>query len=249
MAEIAVITHHRDQLFRSKSLGQNSSGYMLGPILVELAQRGHAINVINGFPGENVTCDVAIMPVDLTRVPREYTDLGRSFPLCLNVRATDISKRVVSGLLVDRATDWTGPVIVKSNMNYQGIPELSLNRLAQAEKASEPFPGIRDAAGYKVFANVTEVPAVSWGDENLVVEKFMPEKLKDGFGVRFWTFLGNEERCDRCVSSTEFVKAAGVIRLEPSPVPARLREIREHMGSTTARSISSCGTVRRSCSM
>jgi len=82
-----------------------TSLYMLYDILVELQRRGHVVRVAKGVSGERG--DAAILHVNSTVVADEYLDYGRSFPLCLNLAASDISKRKVSGArFVPGATCW-----------------------------------------------------------------------------------------------------------------------------------------------
>jgi hypothetical protein len=231
VAAIVVITHHDDvPVFTSETEDGLVSPYMLGPIIVELARRGHRVTIAKGVPSQTVAADLAILHVDFTLVPPEYLAFAASFPICLNGKVGTIAKRAVADGLVRQDTDWAGAVIVKTDLNYRGGPELRANRLAELANRPAPFPNVITLAEYPTFANVASVPAACWLNDGLVVQKFLPERLADGFGIRFWTFLGHEERCDLCVSSSALVKAATTIRLEPSPVPKQLRALRQRLG-------------------
>jgi hypothetical protein len=231
VAAIVVITHHADvPVFTSKPEDGLVSPYMLGPIIVELARRGHRVTLAKGVPAQNVAGDLAILHVDFTIVPPDYLEFAASFPRCLNGRVGSIAKRAVADGLVQQDTDWVGAVIVKTDLNCRGAPELRANQLAELTNLPVPFPNVTVLSEYLTFASAAAVPGAYWLNDGLVVQKFLPERLDDGFGVRFWTFLGDVERCDVCVSSSAMVKAATTIRLQPSPVPKHLRALRKRLG-------------------
>jgi hypothetical protein len=77
---------------------------------------------------------------------------------------------------------------------------------------------------------VDEVPPEAFGDQNLVVEKFLPEIDPDGYATRFWVFCGDGERCTRYVSTDQLVKGANVVRKESVSVPEELRRRRIELG-------------------
>ncbi len=118
---IVVITHAQDHLFRKTGERGMASDYLLGPIVGELGgPLGHKVTVHRGLPDKPIPADLAIMHVDLTRVPDDYVAFGATFPHCINLRAADISKRAVSDALLGPDEAWDGPVIVKSNWNFGG---------------------------------------------------------------------------------------------------------------------------------
>jgi hypothetical protein len=73
--------------------------FMLFGILAELRRRGHSAEVISGV-SDRIEADAAVLHVDATIVPPEYLDFAGRFPFCLNIGATDISKRRVSSAIV-----------------------------------------------------------------------------------------------------------------------------------------------------
>jgi hypothetical protein len=231
VAAIVVITHHYDvPMYISKTEDGLKSVYMMGPIIVELARRGHQVTIARGVPAQAIAADLAILHVDLTSVPTEYLEFAASFPICLNAQVGTIAKRTVANGLVRQNTNWAGSVIVKTDLNYRGVPETRANTIAGQQNLPAPFPNAVSLSDYPTFASAAAVPAAYWLNDGLVVQKFLPERLADGFGIRFWTFLGHVERCDLCVSSTPSVKAATTIRLEPSRVPKPLRDLRKRLG-------------------
>ncbi|AZO08524.1 MULTISPECIES: hypothetical protein [unclassified Mesorhizobium] len=230
MARIIVITHEHDQFLGKRDiLLRRGSPYLLFDILGQLKSRGHSIRIQQGLSKRH-DADIAVLHVDATTTSADYLDYAGSFPFCLNVGAADISKRKISGALVSSGEVWQGPVIVKSNLNNQGIPETLLNRRAKRAGKSPPFPDVPVQRAYEVYASLGEVPDGIFGRDDLVVEKFIPEKEHDGFAARFWVFCGEHERCTRYVSPNSLVKASETIRREPVPVPDEMRERRRELG-------------------
>lgn len=227
---IAVITHAQDELFHRRASGKVVSDYMLGPVLQQAAAMGHRITVCRGRPPRPVEADLAIMHVDLTAVPPDYLEFGRTFPLCVNLEAADISKRSIGDAGLADGDAWPGPVIVKSDFNYRAIPELRLNAAAQAAGRPVPYPGLRDSYDYSVYTSLEDVPPAAKADPTLVVERFMPERTESGYAVRFWTFSGEAERCSRVFSNEPVVKSDNQTGFEFVEVPDRLREIRAELG-------------------
>jgi hypothetical protein len=223
VARIVVVTHEHDR-FQSRRdiLLRRASPYLLFDVLEELKRRGHAVRVQCG-PAKAHNADIALLHVDATITPADYLDYARSFPFCLNVETADISKRRVSGALVKENDAWQGPVIVKSNLNNRGIPETFLNRRSERARKPPPFPDTPILQPYEVYGSVGDVPDDILEHDDLVVEKFIPERESDGFAVRFWVFCGERERCTRYVSPNSLVKASETIRREPVPVPDEMR--------------------------
>ncbi|MBZ9796000.1 hypothetical protein [Mesorhizobium sp. ES1-4] len=230
MARVAVITHEYDR-FQSRRgvLLRQDSPYMLFDVLAELKRRGHSVRILRG-PTTRHDADVAVLHVDATVTPDDYVEYARGFPFCLNLGAADISKRRISGAVLEEGDDWSGPVIVKSNLNHWGTPEQQFNRQAERAGKTAPFPGARIFDQYQVHASLAEVPPEMLTRTDLVVEKFIPEMEPDGFAARFWIFCGDRERCTRYVSPQRLVKGDDTIRREPVPVPEELRVLRQRLG-------------------
>ena len=67
--------------------------------------------------------DLVLLHVNLSVVPDEYLELASRYPIVVNGKAKDIRKSTYSTLRVTRDDPYAGPVIVKSNLNYAGVPE------------------------------------------------------------------------------------------------------------------------------
>ncbi|WP_246677549.1 hypothetical protein [Mesorhizobium sp. B2-3-12] len=230
VARVIVITHEHDRFLGKRNLMlRRGSSYLLFDILQDLKRRGHSVRIQHGL-SKTYSADIAVLHVDATTTPADYLAYARGFPFCLNVGAADISKTRISGALLSEDDAWQGPVIVKSNLNNQGIPERLLNRRSKRAGKSPPFPNLPALRPYEVHESLGELPDGIFERDDLVVEKFIPEREPDGFAARFWVFCGERERCTRYVSPNSLVKASKTIRREPVPVPDEMRERRRELG-------------------
>src|SRR5215831_5343530 len=86
---------------------------------------GFTVQVVQGVKHQ-ARADLVIPHVDLTVTPKEYRDFFLAYPHVINRRVVDISKSRVSANLVRKNDGYTGPVIVKTERNYGGLPEQRL---------------------------------------------------------------------------------------------------------------------------
>lgn len=191
-------------------------------------ESGH--RVLEHFGTENPPeADVAFLHVDLTIVPEEYRLLGARYRRVINGSVMNISKSSFSQHLVTRDSDWGGPVIVKTDANYFGRPELIVQTLAQRTGAANATSAGPVLPHYPVFAAPSAVPAIVWQTPGLIVEKFLPEQDAHGYYMRNWTFLGNRERNIRNRSQNRIIKRDNVVEREEVPVPDEIRVWREKL--------------------
>lgn len=229
MASIVVLAHQYDRLAKRRFFGDSSRNYLLMMVLDELRRRGHAYRIVHG-PDRRAKGDVALLHVDTTVVEPAYLDCAAGFARCLNGGVGDISKRAISQAVVSPGDGWEGAVIVKSNLNCAGFPEQRVNRRARRSGARPPFPAARVTPEYKVYEHSSLAPASAFDDPHLLVERFMPESVDDGFGMRHWIFCGDYDFCGLFVSKERLVKGSGIFRSEPAPVPEDLRALRRKLG-------------------
>lgn len=227
---IVVITHEFDQFQKRRwSLGPMKGYYMLFDVLGHLCRRGYEVEVLKGVahqpPG-----DVGVLHVDATYTTQDYVDYARTFPFCLNLATTDISKRAISGALLAPGEAWEGAVMVKSNLNNRGLPEAKANARAMDAGRPRPYAAPDTPRRYEIYGDIGQVPDDLFQRTDLVIEKFMPEVEPDGYAARFWSFCGEAERCTRYVSPHPLVKAEDTIRSEKVPVPDEIRALRERLG-------------------
>lgn len=191
-------------------------------------------------PGQRIDADGAILHVDATRRGPAYDALLGHYPLVINGRVRDISKRRISGQLVTRASAFGGPVIVKTDNNCFDQPDSRVRRAGSlmtrvharlADRLRPLRTRIRRSGSYPVYASVRDVPRTVWRDRDLVVEQFLPERQGDLYCLRTWVFFGARERVSLSVSADPVVKRANTIRSEfIAGVPDAIREARRRLG-------------------
>ncbi len=205
--------------------------------LVEVWRReGINIRVISTPFDRNA--DIGFMHVDLTHLPMEYRSFATKYVYCINGNIFDISKTTYSLNLVQRTSNWEGPVVVKTNLNYGGLPELNLRyrqpggRLVKKLIKYNPwhYTNRFKSTSYPIFKNKKEAPEWTWRNRELIVERFVPEMVGNLYAIRYWIFLGDCEYVVRFCSPDPIVKAHNAVRREVlSEVPETLRKKREEL--------------------
>jgi len=186
--------------------------------------------------------DVLFLHVDRTVVPDEFLQLASRYPVAVNGRARDISRRLYSTARLSESDGYAGPVIVKTNANYGGMPEdRPVSRFAGFARLffrKEHAAARRQAASwrrltalnprhYPIFESIDRVPAGVWKNEHLIVEKFLPEQEGDLHYVRYWTFFGDAGITGRHGSVCPIVKFDNSEASDiPVDVPQELRRVR-----------------------
>jgi hypothetical protein len=221
MARIAIITHKYDKFVRRS--------YLLSRILAEVEQAGVSVELTHGTK-RFVAADLAILHVDATVVDPDYTALARRYPRTINLGIRNIGKSLISGAALTSNDAWDGPVIVKTQLNARGAPELYHNQVAALRGKPLPHPDVTELPNYVVFDHRREVPSHIWQDPKLAVEKFMPERDPSGFALRTWCFMGSQETSSRCVAAEPVVKGSAVISRELVPLPDEMRALRARLG-------------------
>ncbi len=227
---IAVITHEKDTRLRTWLDGlvlRSKPVYQIDPIL--LAARLKGLRWFYTDPGQPFrNADAAVLHVDLSLIPQAYLDLAARYRVTINGKVADIRKRHVSCNLVDRTASWTGPVLVKSDLNSNGRPEVSLaRRIATAtghtlQKSAAPE--------YQLFDSISDVPVPIWDDASRVVERYLPERRGPNNVMRVWNFMGDYERCNWYASPETIIKGRNIVEFGPSEVPDALRAHRKRLG-------------------
>jgi hypothetical protein len=224
MIRIVIITHVYDGFRERNFLLRSLAGHWL--------DAGHDVHLTQGLDNWP-DGDLAIMHVDLSVVPAAYSEAAKRYPAVVNGAAVDVRKRLVSRNLVTRDDGWTGPVIVKTDLNYSGISEkLAAECFRRDGKPADlpPGPIVSTTRPYPILASASAVPADVWDNPGFVVERFLPEMDERGYCVRAWVFCGDRERCTRYRGTHPIVKSATIVAHEPAPVPDELRAERSRLG-------------------
>ena len=226
---IAIITHPLDVRLPSairRVFRKHKPTYMIEGMVTHLRKLGHTVFYIS--PGDRFRrADAALVHVDQTRLGPEFGSLIARYPVVINGKVLDISKSFISRNLLTRDSDWSGPVMVKSELNARGAPEHHHARKL-APKHAKPW---LIAPDYQIFADKSQVSDGIWTNRNLIVEKYLPEKQGDLFVLRIWTFMGSFERCNAYTTPEAIAKGKNVVGSFPCAVPDEIRAERLRIGS------------------
>jgi hypothetical protein len=218
--------------------------YLLGLLAKEWEKRGIRVMTLHDLES-SVSADVCLVHVDLSVVPSRYTEVASRYPHAINLHITDIRRSSYSRNRVMRGDGYEGPIIVKSSLNSAGAPERRgrperrlrsvwerFNReLTRRAPASLPFqqPSITSKQHYRIFPKRRMLP-VGWLDrDDIVVERFRPERHGDSFVLREWYFLGDREHYS-CEISKDPVFTWGIHCPElVAPPPEAIRQLRSEL--------------------
>jgi len=247
--KIVIIQHKNDS-------GEDGGGYFVELIAKCWREWGHEVEFIHHL-NHCYVADVAILHVNLSVVPADYLAYAKRFPVTLNGKLGDIRKRKVSAHLVEQNTLYGGPVLIKTDLNYAGLPEKKLLEQAlprmrtfgnyvrffsrkslKVWRRFFPRKNVRENMAissyrgtFRILASKDLVPSHLWGNRDWVVEKFLPEVEGGRFVIRHAYFLG-----DRCIgfknsSRDPIIKdEAEDGRSESMVVDEQICRMREQMG-------------------
>jgi hypothetical protein len=228
---IAILMHERDN-------DRIARRYVVSLLAEHWREDGHEVVFLYGT-GRSVAADLVLVHVDLSVVPDSYLAFANRYPVVLNGRIRDIRKSgFAADLVVQDGDGYEGPVIVKSELNYGGLPErrrIAGGRLTRAwqgllTRAGVPWPPpwMHGPATYRVFDRYGDIPAALLGNPGHVVQKFLPERDGDTYCVRNFSFLGERTSCVLLRGRHPIVggasaKVAGRVEPHPDIVAARER--------------------------
>jgi hypothetical protein len=231
--KIAVLLHEEEPL---------PEAYFIWHLCASWRRNGIEVEFVKGVK-RPIEADVIFPHVDLSVMPARYVEFLSRYPKVVNRGVTDISKRVVSENLVGPDTPVEGPVIVKTNLNFGGMPERllqpgvggrKLRRLSYqvADRLAAHLPGLWGFGSncYRVYPSVRRVPPRVFQNKALVVERFVPEKEGDLYCSRVYVFLGDQHDNIRMKSKDPVVKRDSAQALEHLPVPEEIVARRRELG-------------------
>ncbi|MGH9189969.1 MAG: hypothetical protein ACRD0Q_08065 [Acidimicrobiales bacterium] len=197
---------------------------------------GDGIEVVHLLgPRRFAPADALLVHVDLSVVPDAYLELAARYPRALNAELRDIRKSSFSEQRLTGTSSYSGKVIVKTELNARGRPELRLagsrSRRRIARLASKFIATGRYQSNYPVYDSFADVPSKFLRrDRRFIVEKFLPEVEDDLYRIRYINILGDRVTGIRLASESPMVKGfnhAGIERLEIGP---ELHELRKRLG-------------------
>ena len=225
-----------------KSARDLQQAYYLSYFGSQWREDGHVVRVVRAG-STDAPGDVGILHIDLTHIEPWITDWAARYGRVVNGALTDISKRAISRNLVVEHDAYSGPVIIKTDLNHGGKPERLASRedgkaelLASARRQIARRGGWRlvrqlPPGDYPVLESKSEVPAWVWRTKSLVVERFCPERQGAHYVTRIWVFFGAREYGRKEVSCLPTGRANRTIeRVLDGFVPAEVRAFRAELG-------------------
>lgn len=228
----------------------DSTPYLITPIVRRWRADGIEVVIVRGT--EPCTDPAVVLPhFDVTVTPAPYQAALDTAPVVLNRGVVDIAKRAIHpDLILAADDDYTGRVIVKTDRNYGGLPEVRLrasvtpplrrvasrvwSRLARGRPRAVDWSRVETMSpdAYRVYASLRDVPPAVFGNAHLVVEKLVTEETGGDYCVRYYYCLGNREFQIRLRSSTTAVVKGAAAHAcdEIAAIPDGIRAIRRRLG-------------------
>lgn len=217
---------------------------------------GHRV-IYHIGPDNMPEADVVILSIDLTIMPQEYIELIQKYPLVINGQILDISRRRFSELILSKGTDYSGPIIIKTDANYGGLAEhesmnkvdssgyLSsiLNSIIKRKRIGKAIKWVKsrnifrkwdtvetlNPLEYPILEDISDVPDSVWENKNLVVERFIANSEDGLFYTNYCVFFGDKEIAGRLASTRPIVKFENAVSDEETPIPDEVRQWREEL--------------------
>jgi len=239
LRKIAVLLHEDDPYPRFR-------GSVIWLLCDVWRERNIEVEVVKGVD-RNVDADILFSHLNLSQVPQRYEEFRQRHRLVVNGGVRDITKQAISENLILRRDGYVGPVIVKTNRNYGGLPDFALKQRAierrplgsllaalngTINRRSRRFLRLTrtlDVDRYLVFPTTASVPRGVFKNRNLVVEKFLPERDGDLYCLRAYVFLGDRYVNTLNKSREPIVKSHSLVSREEVPVPDEIVEVRRRL--------------------
>ena len=226
-SKVAVLTHADDEL--------RSESYLLNLLIDAWQQSDIEVVVLRGTDRFEAA-GALILHVDLTVIPQDYIAFSNRYPVVINGRVHDISKRRISANLLRAGDLYRGEVIVKTDLNYGGRREGRQARRSRLhrrllKRLPWSWTGNLSPKTYPIFSSPAAVPRAVWRNPRLVVEKYLPEREGEYYCLRQWVFFGDRGINQRVFSPEPIVKSESVVHREYDvPIPDALRAMRSRLG-------------------
>lgn len=219
-------------LILTNILKQNSC-YLIDALACRWRKNGYEVVKHCGIKN-SPDADIVILHVDATIVADEYAKCLSKYPVVLNRNVTDISKVMISSNILKQNDTYLGPVIIKTNANSGGLPEATRIKYYYSKLAIKRNWGkvaVLNPLKYPIFESKESVPIAVWKNENLLVEKFLPERADGLFFLRYWIFLGDKGWAGRFGAKEPIVKFGNMATKDDHvPVPDELKIVRKKLG-------------------
>jgi hypothetical protein len=204
-------------LFHQSVSEERLLNYLISALANIWREDGHEVIFIFGV-STYVPADIIIVHIDLSVVPDEYFEFAKQYPAAVNGLVRDIRKSTYSTQKLAENDIYDGRVIVKSDLNYAGVPERKVYGGEGLFKSPKQ---------YRVYAHARDMPPEYFHRDDVIVEKFLPELDDEGhYCVRNYYFFGDRVFAMRWRSTNPIVNNSsrfGGERVEPDPAIVALR--------------------------
>ncbi len=207
-------------IFLEQDRSAKSTRYMLSAYSKYWEELGFQTIHVFGI-SKFVDAEIAILNIDLSVVPDAYINFANLYPIALNANVRDIRKSVHSTLRIKPNERFSGPVIVKTNLNHFGMPELkNQSRMPRLRVTVDRYlkhfrsQKTRIQQSYAVYNSLDEVPAWTFEDKDLIIEKFIPEREGSLYCIRTSLFFGDRSHDFLLKSHHPIVKSDNSISIE-----------------------------------
>lgn len=178
---------------------------------------GHYVSF--SYDGNGLSdADIVAVCIDKTQVPKKWIHkIMNTKATILNFSTLDISKRHFSKLILDKHSQYSGKVIVKTNRNAHGGPEMiedvvmnnarrfDLEQVTERELIENK--GKLFIQTYLVYKSANEVPLFFWDSPDLIIEKFIDKPSHNKYyRVYFYSFFGDRGICGYIDSKHQIVR-------------------------------------------
>ena len=240
--KIVILLHEDDPYPRYRS----EWWHLIWQLCALWQEQNIEVEVVKGVD-RHVDADLLFSHLDLSQVDDRYEEFRSRYPFVVNGGVRDITKRFISTNLVQPGDGYTGPVIVKTNRNYGGLPETLLKQeRAAGRRLASLWSGLNkiidrnsrrflrlartlDVDQYPVFPTVASIPPGVFKNEALVVERFLPERDGELYCLRVYVFLGDRHVNTLSKSREPIIKLSSVISREKVPVPEEIVAARRRL--------------------
>jgi hypothetical protein len=217
--------------------------YILNRALEHLHRAGLRYRLLDRA-GRGATGAIAFVHVNLTDVPPRHRPAPGAYALCLNGEATSISRVLYSRACLGRDSQYAGPVVVKSVLNYRGLPEVNY-RLATSRAFRLEYrflrrlgldPRRKRCPRYALYKSVDAVPDSVWKDPRRIVERFLPGLLatpvvKYRYDFFLDVVLHTRGTYDSLLADPDTVRAVTLVDTVPNEVLRVRKDLRLDFGS------------------
>jgi hypothetical protein len=213
--------------------GPLAEHFLLARLSAVWRDQGYSVSV---GPLARLDRGLGLLHIDSTRLAPAQLPAVVPPARLLNRRVLDISKRGFSRLLLQADSPWDGPVIIKTDANFHGLPEASARPPGWLERLRRQLPWRLarqlPARDYPVLPHRDRVPAWVWRRRDLVVERFVPERAGRNYVLRMYLFFGDRGVVYRMEADRPIIKAQGIVGFETTydEPPPEIAEARRALG-------------------